>query len=112
MFLKITATERSNAVRNSAELQDVLVTTHGSRESMPPILILYNEGDPEHWTTPLSVKFCTIMLFQSLNYSVISFAGLDNTLNIILQPSIRCSALPQPGIIWNWYHTFKVIQPS
>ena len=44
VFLKITAIEPSNALRNAAELQDVLVTTYGSKESIPPFLILHIDG--------------------------------------------------------------------
>ena len=41
---RITVTEPSNALRNAAELQDVLVTTYGSKKSIPPVLILSTEG--------------------------------------------------------------------
>ena len=93
VFLKITATEPSTALRNAAELKDVLLTRHSSMEAIPPIIILYTDGGHEHRTTFLSVKIAIILLQKYLNADMVlhvrtepghSFTNPPEQINCIL----------------------------
>ena len=64
---KMTATDLSSALRNATEIAKVLVNKYGSKEAVPPILILYMDGEPKHRTTFLSVKIAHICLKRFLN---------------------------------------------
>ena len=63
MFIKITATESSSAMRNTAELKETLLKKYGTVEFMPRIVILYMDGRPEHRTN--------FLLYHSLNVDMI-----------------------------------------
>ena len=65
--LKITATDPSSALRNAKEIANVLIEKYGTKENVPPVLILYTDGGPEHRTTFLSVKIAMISLQKYLN---------------------------------------------
>ena len=69
--MKISATEPSSALRNAAEIENVLVQRYGRRGLVPPILIIYTGGGPEHRTTYLSVNITMIALQKSLNLDVL-----------------------------------------
>ena len=51
IYMKISATESSSALRNAAEIENVLIQRYGRRGLVPPILIIYTDGGPEHRTT-------------------------------------------------------------
>ena len=55
-MLKITAISPSSALKNAREVGDVSIVKYGSVEQIPPALIMYTDGGPEHRTTFLSVK--------------------------------------------------------
>ena len=65
--LKITATDPSSALRNAKEIANVLIEKYDTKENVPPVLILYTDGGPEHRTTFLSVKIAMISLQKYLN---------------------------------------------
>ena len=65
--IKMTATDPSSALRNATEIAKVLINKYGSKEAVPPILILYTDGGPENRTTFLSVKIALICLQKFLN---------------------------------------------
>ena len=65
--IKMTATDPSSALRNATEIAKVLINKYGSKEAVPPNLILYTDGGPEHHTTFLSVKIALICLQKFLN---------------------------------------------
>ena len=67
VYIKITATEPSTALRNAVEIENALIKKHGSKANIPPIIILYTDGGPEHRTNFLSVKIAASFLFLSLN---------------------------------------------
>lgn len=67
VFLKITATEPSSALRNAVEVENVLLAKYGTKENIPPIIIIYTDGGPEHRTNFLSVKIAMIALQKSIN---------------------------------------------
>ena len=88
MFIKIIATEPSSAMRNAAELKETLQKKYGSVELIPPIIILYTDGGPEHRTNFFSVKIAITVLYHSLNA------------DMILQESTGESKLyPKPGFV-------------
>ena len=66
VFIKVSATEPSSALRNAAELKSVLIARYGDLHSIPPIIVLYADGGPEHPTSFLSVKIAVIALQKSL----------------------------------------------
>ena len=66
VYLKLVATEPSSAIRNAAEVKRVLISKFG-KNNIPPIVIFYTEGGPEHRTTFLSVKTAMIALQQAIN---------------------------------------------
>ena len=66
--IKMTATDPSSALRNATEIAKVLINKYGSKEAVPPILILYTDSGPEHHTTFLSVKIALICLQKFLNF--------------------------------------------
>ena len=68
---KISATEPSSALRNAAELKSVLIARNGDLHSIPLIIALYTDGDPEHRTSFLSLKIAVITLQKSLNADMI-----------------------------------------
>ena len=65
--IKMTATNPLSALRNATEIVKVLINKYGSKEAVPPILILYMDGGPKHHTTFLSVKITLICLQKFLN---------------------------------------------
>ena len=71
VYLKITATEPSTAIPNAAEIKEVLLSKYGCKEEVPPILIMYTDGGPEHRTTFLTVKLAAIYPYKSLNLDMI-----------------------------------------
>ena len=66
-FPKITATDPSSALRNAKEIASVLIEKYGTKENVPPVLILYTDGGLEHRTVFLSVKIAMISLQKYLN---------------------------------------------
>ena len=66
-MLKITAISPSSALKNAREVGDVSIVKYGSVEQIPPALIMYTDGGPEHRTTFLSVKITIIALQEFLN---------------------------------------------
>ena len=71
VFLKLTATEPSSAIRNSAEIKDILIHRYRTKENIPPIILIYTDGGPEHRTNFLSVKIAAIALQKSLNADMV-----------------------------------------
>ena len=67
VLLKITAISPSSALKNAREVGDVSIVKYGSVEQIPPALIMYTDGGPEHRTTFLSVKITIIALQKFLN---------------------------------------------
>ena len=61
LFIKITATELSSAIKNAAELKETLLKKWSTVELTPPIVILYTDGGPHTF-------FC-----QNCNHCAISF---------------------------------------
>ena len=80
-MLKITVISPSSALRNTQEVADVLIAKYGSTEHIPPALIMYTDGGPEHRTTFLCVKIPIIALQKYLNLDCILFArtALDHS---------------------------------
>ena len=64
VYLKLAATEPSSTLRNAAEVKQELISKSG--KNIPPIVILYTNGGPEHRTTFLSVKIAMTALQQAL----------------------------------------------
>ena len=56
--IKISATDPSTALRNGTEVASALIEKFDTKEAVPPVLILYTDGGPEHRTTYVSVKIC------------------------------------------------------
>ena len=73
MFIIITATEPSSAMRNAAELKETILKKYDTVEFIPPIIILYTEGGPEHRTDFLSVKIAITVLYHSLNAGMLLY---------------------------------------
>ena len=65
--IKMTATNPSSSLLNTTEIVEVLINKYGSKEAVPPILILYTDDGPKHCTTFLSVKITLICLQKILN---------------------------------------------
>ena len=70
VYIKITATEPSSAIRNSVEIERVLIKKFGTKENIP-IVIIYRDEGPEHHTNFLSVKIIIILFQKSLNSDMI-----------------------------------------
>ena len=64
VYLKLAAP--SSALRNTAEVKQVLTSKFG-KNNIPPIVILNTDEGPEHRTTFLSVKIAMIALQEALN---------------------------------------------
>ena len=73
MFITIAATEPSSAMRNAAELKETILKKYGTVEFIPPIIILYTEGGPDHRTDFLSVKIAITVLYHSLNADMLLY---------------------------------------
>ena len=71
IYMRISATEPSSALRNSAEIENVVIQRYGRRGLVPSILIIYTGGGPEHRTTYLSVNIAMIALQKSLNLDLL-----------------------------------------
>ena len=71
VFIKVSATEPSSALRNAAELKSVLIARYSDLHSISPIILLYTDGGSEHRTSFLSVKIAVIALQKSLNADMI-----------------------------------------
>ena len=56
--IKISATDPSTALQNGTEVASALIEKFDTKEAVPPVLIFYTDGGPEHRTTYLSVKIC------------------------------------------------------
>ena len=65
--IKISATDPSTALRNAAEVVNVLIEKFDTKEAVPLVLIFYTNGGPEHRTTFLSVKIAMICLQKYLD---------------------------------------------
>ena len=71
IYVKITATEPSSALRNSVEIENALIKKYGTKENIPPIAMIYSNGGPEHQTNFLSVKIPVIALQKLLTSDMI-----------------------------------------
>ena len=71
IYVKITATEPLSPLQNSIEIENALINKYGTKENIPPIVIIYTDGEPEHRTNFLSVKIVVIALQKSLNYTLL-----------------------------------------
>ena len=71
VYLKITATDPSSALRNAAEIENVLTQRFNGKENIPPIIIIYTDGGSEHRSNFLSVKIALITLQKSLNVDML-----------------------------------------
>ena len=65
--IKISATDPSTALQNGTEVASALIEKFDTKEAVPPVLILYTDGGPEHRTTYLSVKIAMICLQKYLD---------------------------------------------
>ena len=70
VYIKITASEPSSAIRNSVEIERALIKKFGTKENIP-IVIIYRDRGPEHHTNFLSVKIIIILFQKSLNSDMI-----------------------------------------
>ena len=50
------------AIEPSSEIENALIKKYGTKENIPPIVIIYTDGEPEHRTNFLSVKVAVIAL--------------------------------------------------
>ena len=57
----------STALQNATEVANVLIEKFDTKEAVPPVLILYTDGGPEHQTTYISVKIAMICLQKYLD---------------------------------------------
>ena len=57
----------STALQNATEVANFLIEKFDTKEAVPPVLILYTDGGPEHRTTYLSVKIAMICLQKYLD---------------------------------------------
>ena len=71
IYVKITATEPSSALRNSVEIENALIKKHGTKNNIPPVVIIYTDEGPEHRTNFLSINIAVIALQKSLNSDTI-----------------------------------------
>ena len=69
VFLKISATDPSSALRNAKEIVNILIEQYGSKENVPPVLILYTDREPEHCTTFLSIKTGFELAIRELQFA-------------------------------------------
>ena len=74
ILVKSTALKPSTALRNAREIANALVKKYGNINNVPPILVLYTDGGPEHRTNFLSVKIAAIALYKYLNLDMIVIA--------------------------------------
>ena len=65
--IKISATDLFTALQNATEVANVLIEKFDTKEAVPPVLILYTDGGPEHRTKFLSVKIVLICLQKYLD---------------------------------------------
>ena len=56
--IKISATDPSTALQNGTEVASALIEKFDTKETVPPVLILYTDSGPDHRTTYLSDKIC------------------------------------------------------
>ena len=66
-YEKIAATEPSSALRNAVRIEYISPQQYRGKENIPPILLIYTDGGPEHGTNFTSVKIAIIVLHQSIN---------------------------------------------
>ena len=71
IMLKLTAISPSTSIRNAAEIANSLVFHYGGKDRIPPVLVMYTDGGPEHRSTFLSVKIALIALQRWLNLDMI-----------------------------------------
>ena len=71
IYVKITATEPSSALRNSIEIENALIKKYATKKNIPPVVIIYTDRGPEHPTNFLSVKIAVIALQKLLNSDMI-----------------------------------------
>ena len=67
VYLKITATDPSSALHNATKVEDILAHRYQGKQNIPPIIILYTDGGPEHRSNFLFVKIALNALQKSLN---------------------------------------------
>ena len=72
--MKLTALQSSTALRNAREIADCLLSKFDGKEKVPPVLIIYSDGGPEHRTTFLSVKIAMIALSRFLDLDMLLLA--------------------------------------
>ena len=64
---KVCVGDPSTALQNATEVANVLIEKFDTKEAVPPVLILYTDGGPEHQTTYISVKIAMICLQKYLD---------------------------------------------
>ena len=67
VYLKITVTDPSSALRNAVEVKDILTHRYQGKQNIPLIIILYTDSGPQHRSNLLSMKIALIALQKSLN---------------------------------------------
>ena len=65
--INISSTDPSIASQNVTKVADVLIEKVATKEAVPPVLILYTDGGPEHRTTFLSVRIALVCLQKYLD---------------------------------------------
>lgn len=61
----MTAIDPSTAIDNAKEIMNALTNFYGSKENVPPVLMIYTDGGPEHRSMFLSVKL-TVVAYRGI----------------------------------------------
>ena len=67
VYLKITVTDPSSALRNVVEVKGILTHHYQGKQNIPLIIILYTDSGPQHRSNLLSMKIALIAFQKSLN---------------------------------------------
>ena len=94
--LKIMTTDPSSALRNAAEVKDILTHCYQGKQNIPLIIILYTDAGPEHRSNFPSVKIALIALQKSLN------ADMLVAVAFIQKPCRKSKLHFEYRIIWHW----------
>ena len=96
VYLKIMTTDPSSALRNAAEVKDILTHCYQGKQNIPLIIILYTDAGPEHRSNFLSAKIALIALQKSLN------ADMLVAVAFIQKPCRKSKLHFEYRIIWHW----------
>ena len=66
----------STALRNAREIVDALISKHGTKNAVPPVLIIYSDEGPEHCTMFLNVKIAMIASHKFLDLDMLLLAHI------------------------------------